>query len=705
MSALLLSAAVAYGGAAAATDRGVELLEADLEDVRAPLGIPGMAAAVVQGGQLIWSAGFGFADVENGVAATPNTPFGLASVTKPMAATLVMQLVEEGLIDLDGLVSSYGVDLPDGDGVTVRHLITHTSEGTPGTVHEYNGNRYGYLAGVIEGASGRSFSDLLGKRVLRPLGMADTALNPVSSWNGASAGSEEFRRTLGWGESLDHYPDVYERLARPYQFDDDYSIIPSMYHLVHSAAAGGISSAADLAKFDIALEDGLLLGDVALDEMLSPAVQTLSGRFDLAYGLGWYVQDFEGMRMTWHTGRWPPSTSALYLKVRDLDVTFVALANTDNMTVPFPGIGHGDLSKSLPALTFLHHFGYPEVYGSDLPPIDWSAGEEQLFAQLAAVEGDDARRFLERELWSYRQALASSGQFERAELLAAVARRAFPGSAMRLDEAFTATVGKMPYVAPILSATSLGLIARVILGWFAVVLVCLVWMAVRVLSLRAGWWETTLWLLAALLLGPIALAAHHRVQTGGANEPFSQILGASLFSVVGYSIAWVVSIALLIQAGEEPNPLTTLLALVVLPVVTGLLIIRAPLLRRLGVPYGRVMRLGLVAEVITWSLGLVAFFSVSIYVDNRWFSTIPHPTSPHYGALAAPAALIGLVVLIVLHWLLHKRGFTIWAPTSPGHEGEDATVRLPTLRDSWWTPLATVVIMVFGTALSASVFQ
>ena len=69
------------------------------------------------------------------------------------------------------------------------------------------------------------------------------------------------------------------------------------------------------------------------------------------------------MRLTWHTGRWPPSTSALFLKVRDLDITFIVLANTDNLTVPFPGIGHGDLSKSLPALTFLHHFGYPEVNG------------------------------------------------------------------------------------------------------------------------------------------------------------------------------------------------------------------------------------------------------------------------------------------------------------------------------------------------------
>jgi CubicO group peptidase (beta-lactamase class C family) len=152
-------------------------------------------------------------------------------------------------------------------------------------VHNYNGNRYSYLGDVIERAIGRSFSNLLGERVLVPLAMTDTALNPISSWgDGSGAGFEDFRRALGWGQSFDHYPDVYERLAHPYQFDDDYSIIPGMSHLTHSPVAGGISSAADLATFDIALEEGLLLDDAALQEMLTPAVPTLPGRSDLGYG-------------------------------------------------------------------------------------------------------------------------------------------------------------------------------------------------------------------------------------------------------------------------------------------------------------------------------------------------------------------------------------------------------------------------------------
>jgi CubicO group peptidase (beta-lactamase class C family) len=664
-----------------------------------------MAAAVVQDGQLIWSAGFGYADVENEIEATPNTPFGLASVTKPIAATLIMQLEEEGAIDLDATVADYGIDLPAGDGVTVRHLLTHTSEGTPGTVHRYNGNRYAYLGGVIEKATGRTFSDLLGERVLNPLGMMDTALNPINSWGGVSgAGLEDFRRALGWGDSFDHYPDVYERLASPYQFADDFSIIPGMYHLIHSPAAGAVSSVSDLAKFDIALEGGLILGDAALDEMLTPAVQTLPGRNDLGYGLGWYVQDFEGLQLAWHTGRWPPSTSALYLKLRDLDVTFIALANTDNMTVPFPGLGDGDVSKSLLALTFLRHFGYPELYGTNLPVIDWEVDEDGLLSQLAEADDDEARRFLERELWSRRQALASSGQLDRAQLLAVVGRKAFPGSSMRFDRSFTATVGKMPHVEPIPSAASLGSMTRLITGWFAVLGICLVWMAVRLIRFRVGWWAAAIWMLAALVLGPLAIAIHYWARRSGA-KPSNLILCASLFCVAAYSVAWVASVWLLISAGDEPNPLATLAALVVIPIAMGLLLVRIPLLRSHDLAWGRTMRVGLLTEVITWSLALTAFLSVSLYVDNRWLSTIPHPTSPYYGALASLAALGALILLVALHWTLYRRGFTIWEGTSHGHGEAAATLQLPTMRNSWWLLLVTVAVMVGGIALSVSVFQ
>ena len=122
-----------------------------------------------------------------------------------------------------------------------------------------------------------------------------------------------------------------------------YNPIPGMYQIYHNPAAGLISSVADLAKFDLALDAGLLLGDAAKTEMFAPAISTYKNRTDLNYGLGWYVQNFEGLRILWHTGRSNPSTSALDLKIPEEDLTFIVLANTDNLTVPFNSIGSGDV--------------------------------------------------------------------------------------------------------------------------------------------------------------------------------------------------------------------------------------------------------------------------------------------------------------------------------------------------------------------------
>ncbi|UCC83468.1 MAG: serine hydrolase [Gemmatimonadota bacterium] len=113
--------------------QGLTGFEAQLDSIRVALRIPGMAAAIVKGHEIVWSMGFGNANVEEDRLAADTTSFHLASVTKPFGAVIVMQLVEEGALSLDDPVSMYGVDL-DADGVVcVRHLLTHTSEGVPGS--------------------------------------------------------------------------------------------------------------------------------------------------------------------------------------------------------------------------------------------------------------------------------------------------------------------------------------------------------------------------------------------------------------------------------------------------------------------------------------------------------------------------------------------------------------------------------------------
>src|SRR5690242_9541935 len=75
--------------------------ERQLEDLRQRLKIPGISAGIVRDGELTWSRGFGYSDPGMKAAAAPETPYEIASLSKPFGATLLMQLVEEGKVRLD----------------------------------------------------------------------------------------------------------------------------------------------------------------------------------------------------------------------------------------------------------------------------------------------------------------------------------------------------------------------------------------------------------------------------------------------------------------------------------------------------------------------------------------------------------------------------------------------------------------------------
>src|ERR671921_503628 len=167
-----------------------------LESLRQDLKIPAYSAAIVKNQKVIWAKGFGYADVENKIPATEHTAYHLASLTKTFASTILMQLVQEGKIKLDDPVSKYGITLESNGVITVRHLLSHTSEGNPGEQYRYNGNRFAELDKVIQVATGKSFGELLIANILDPLGMNETAPNvpkivSTKSPNNASAAAAE----------------------------------------------------------------------------------------------------------------------------------------------------------------------------------------------------------------------------------------------------------------------------------------------------------------------------------------------------------------------------------------------------------------------------------------------------------------------------------------------------------------------------------
>ncbi|OUE22633.1 D-alanyl-D-alanine carboxypeptidase precursor [Clavibacter michiganensis] len=269
-------------------------------------GIPGAAVSVVADGQVLTTRGYGLADTgtESGTARPvdpDDTLFRVGSVSKVVSATAVMQLVEEGRLDLDADVQQYldfDLDTPKG-AVTLRHLLTHTSgfeevitgligvAGSeralgdvmrtdppeqvfvPGTTPAYS-NYGASLAGyVAERVAGKPFVDFVQQEVLDRAGMT----------------SSSFAQPLP--------ADLDARLAKGYP-DDAQPSYPT--EVVNAAPAGALSATAtDMARFMLGHlgdlpADQALLDPATLDEMHRPALGadqlgTLAAgqRMDLAF--------------------------------------------------------------------------------------------------------------------------------------------------------------------------------------------------------------------------------------------------------------------------------------------------------------------------------------------------------------------------------------------------------------------------------------
>jgi len=161
-------------GSPAADQARLDQFEQSLDYLRQQYGIPGLSAAIVSHGQIIWEGGFGFSDIENRIPATPDTPYRSASITKTFASMLLMRCVERGTLNLDTRINSYTSGISDSR-VTVRHLFTHTSQSSPpGESYLYSGNRYGFLTPVIDACAGQSFREALAKTILDRLAMQDS---------------------------------------------------------------------------------------------------------------------------------------------------------------------------------------------------------------------------------------------------------------------------------------------------------------------------------------------------------------------------------------------------------------------------------------------------------------------------------------------------------------------------------------------------
>jgi CubicO group peptidase (beta-lactamase class C family) len=325
----------------------LDRFEKRVNALRESLKIPGMSAVIVNDQKVIWERGFGYADLENRVPATPDTLYSIASVTKTFASTLIMQLVEQGKLDLDEPMSHYSADFKD-DTVKIKHLITHTSNGTPGEKFQYDGGRYDYLTAVIEKKTGKPFVQVVVDTFFDPLGMSESV-----PYHNVVEDSDKWIAPLG-KEHLDRYRKNLEKFAQPYLYYGKGEIVHDSYppRDAIGAAAGLLSTVRDLAKYDIAIDRHIFVNQETQERAWANFVSNSGER--LPYGLGWFVTDYHGLKIVWHYGDWGSGFSALYLKVPAENISVIMLANSEALA------DHGgeNLTGNVFACSFLSMLGH-----------------------------------------------------------------------------------------------------------------------------------------------------------------------------------------------------------------------------------------------------------------------------------------------------------------------------------------------------------
>ncbi|NDJ77542.1 MAG: beta-lactamase family protein, partial [Chloroflexi bacterium] len=316
----------------------------------AETGIPGMAMAVVTPDGVAWSAGYGFANIEDGIPVTADTPFQLASVSKTMTGTSLMVAVESGALSLDDNINDllpFAVDNPnvEGEVILVRHLVTHTSsvvdnwpvydsmygpgdptiplgdfldgylvpggewydgavnyaDWMPGEVSDYS-NVGAALAGyLVEATTGVPLNEYARATIFEPLGMTNT----------------------GW--FLAEFDDT-SLIAMPYDEDNE---AYGYYGFVTWPDGLLRSSANDMGRFLAMVMNGgeldgvRILEQATVDQMLSPQLPDVTGEFGVFWTLG-----EAGPGTIGHSGGDPGVSTFVYFQP-EWGVGVVLLFNSD----------------------------------------------------------------------------------------------------------------------------------------------------------------------------------------------------------------------------------------------------------------------------------------------------------------------------------------------------------------------------------------
>jgi len=356
-TALVLAAGV---GPVAAQSVSREQLLDYMEQIRDDNDLPGLTVAVAVDGEIVFSEGVGYAELDNRTPATGRTVHNVGSVSKVLSVVGLMQLVEEGKVDLDATIQTYMPWYPEKEyPITVREVLTHTSgtrhyNGTefgpdgllalkhydtfeeatrlwrddpllfePGTAWFYSSHAQNLQQGIVEAASGMGFEEYLRRFVWEPAGMMATQFDVPS----------RIVQNRGHGYVHDRRGHL---MNAPWE-DPSYKY----------AGGGILSTAEDLVRFALAINDGTLLAPETVAEMWRPQIdpsimEFVPGGAPRPLGheqaLAWWIRtDQAGRRYASHTGT-VKGTRSFVADWKDHGVVVALQANA----LPFDSARYGE---------------------------------------------------------------------------------------------------------------------------------------------------------------------------------------------------------------------------------------------------------------------------------------------------------------------------------------------------------------------------
>ena len=324
----LIGLALALVPGLALADQIDDLLKAEMQKHQ----IAGLSLKVIRNGRHIKTRGYGVANLEWNTPVTPETVFEIGSITKQFTAACILLLAEDGKLSIDDKISRHLASTPTAwSNITIRHLLTHTSgiknytslngfelsrhltqaqfiekvgalplDFSPGDSWAYCNTGYSLLGYIIENASSRNYWDFLRERILQPLGMNNT---------------------------MDRKPGMVVPLrAAGYELTN-YVHINRDYDLTDIFSAGAIiSTAADMAKWDAALDGGKLLSAASKEQWWMPV--KLNNGTSQNYGFGWFLDPLNGHKNIGHGGA-TSGFSATIQRFPDDKLSIIILCNAD----------------------------------------------------------------------------------------------------------------------------------------------------------------------------------------------------------------------------------------------------------------------------------------------------------------------------------------------------------------------------------------